>query len=115
MTRMQLNKNFTILTYLLGSLIVISIFAQGLSVAIDRTENSKPSPVETIEVYRDLSGSPKYALGECSTDFDCSFSGCSEEFCSSEEVVSACIVIEDHPKDENYECSCVENACVWAR
>ena len=46
----------------------------------------------------------------CSTDADCSATGCSSEVCAAEAVVSTCDVVVAKPHGG---CGCVEGLCLW--
>ncbi|HQG58088.1 MAG TPA: hypothetical protein PLX79_03890 [Candidatus Dojkabacteria bacterium] len=49
--------------------------------------------------------------GECNTENDCHVGGCNGEVCSaSPRVNTLCVVVE---KNENAQCKCVANTCLW--
>jgi len=68
------------------------------------------------EAYRSAYGSLKYAEGKCDTTDECAPAGCSSEMCSSDsELTSACVVADDFPDTDIYECGCFDNRCAWIK
>ena len=109
-----MNNNFVIFAYFLASLIVIAVFATGLSLLVDRNETKKYTPLQAV-LYKDTAGNLKYASGTCVKDTDCQPTGCSMELCASENIFSTCEVKEDMPDTNVFSCLCNEGLCAWAQ
>ena len=67
-------------------------------------------------IYVDANGKPKYALGVCVNDNDCTVAGCSSQLFSSDpKIATTCEIRDDFPDKSIYSCGCVQGRCVWSK
>lgn len=81
-----------------------------------QTGNFNPAGEKPLKrsVLKDKEGTPKYSQGACKKDADCVPAGCSSHICSNDpELITTCEYGQDYPSDDEFDCGCVEDQCVW--
>ncbi len=104
----------------LTSSIIISLVSVFLTANLQKDFNRIAPTTELsrgeVDLYLDGQGIPKYSLGACKGDDDCTPAGCSLEICSDDpNLVTACFFSDDYPDKTVYECGCIKNSCVWIK
>lgn len=111
-----MNKSFPTLAYFLACLIAVAFFAKGLEFLLHKAENRPYEDNKVQEVYLNKDNTLKYATGACSIREECTFAGCSNEYCTSEGgIFTTCEVKDDHPAQMGYSCSCYQGKCAWIK
>jgi len=81
-----------------------------------KAESSSSISSSSKSVLMGSDSQPLYSNGNCTKDSECAPAGCSAHMCSSDSgLITDCMAIENHPKDQNYSCGCVSNKCMWSK
>jgi eight-cysteine-cluster-containing protein len=103
-------SNFILISSALIMSASIAFYLSYQSGNFDPTGNSQLKRV----VYQNEEGNPKYSQGDCEKDSDCTPAGCSSHICSNNpDLITTCEYSKDYPSEDEFDCGCVDNQCVW--